>query len=353
VTILSFAVSGTNLFAGGDGLFLSTNNGTSWTTADSGLTSLYVSALAVSDTNIFAGTADGVFLSTNNGTSWTAVDAGLTDPDGILPVSSLAVSPNEAGGTNLYAGTEDGGVFLSTNNGASWTAVNSGLGFTSGSVADVCALTVSGTNVFAGVWSVGYSPGGVFVSTNNGTNWTAVNTGLTISSVHALAVSGRNLFAGTSGGGVFLSTNSGTSWNPLNRSYLTFDVLCFALSDSILFAGTDGGGIAWVWPVVTAIGPPRQNLPTSFKLEQNFPNPFNPTTTITYRLPAISHVTLKIYDILGREVAILVNAVQSEGEHTTKFDGSKFASGVYLYRLDAIRSDGETFVAMKRMVLLK
>ena len=79
------------------GVFLSTNNGTSWTAVNTGLTNTACPALAVSGTNLFAGTEGGVFLSTNNGTNWTAVNAGLTDQS--LP--ALAVS-----GTNLFAGTE-------------------------------------------------------------------------------------------------------------------------------------------------------------------------------------------------------------------------------------------------------
>jgi hypothetical protein len=134
----------------------------------------------VSGTNLFAGTwGDGVFLSTNNGTNWTAVNNGLTNTF----VRALAVS-----GTNLFAGTvEGGGVFLSTNNGTSWTAI----GLTN---TDVNALAISGTNLFAGTWG-----GGVFLSTSNGASSTA--TGLTNTSVTALAVSGTNLFAGTGGGG--------------------------------------------------------------------------------------------------------------------------------------------------------
>ena len=108
-----------------------------------------VSSLAVSGTNLFAGTlGGGVFLSTNNGTSWTAASTGLTsvvgDFDPATDVRALAVSPNGTGGTNLFAGT-DGGVFLSTNNGTSWTAASTGLTNTY-----VRALAVSGTNLFAG-----------------------------------------------------------------------------------------------------------------------------------------------------------------------------------------------------------
>ncbi|MFZ1081123.1 MAG: T9SS type A sorting domain-containing protein, partial [Candidatus Kryptoniota bacterium] len=73
----------------------------------------------------------------------------------------------------------------------------------------------------------------------------------------------------------------------------------------------------------------------SFELYQNYPNPFNPTTIIQYRLPAVSHVTLKVYDVLGREVATLVNGRETVGEHVVQFNGSRFASGVYFYRLQA------------------
>ncbi len=112
--IQCITASGTNLFAGGSGgVFLSTNDGTSWITVDSGLTNPYVYALTFSGTNLFAGTwGGGAFLSTNNGTSWKAIDSNLTSPF----VYSFAVS-----GTNLFAATYNG-VFLSTNNGTSWSA---------------------------------------------------------------------------------------------------------------------------------------------------------------------------------------------------------------------------------------
>ena len=66
---------------------------------------------------------------------------------------------------------------------------------------------------------------------------------------------------------------------------------------------------------------------SSFQLLQNYPNPFNPSTTIRYQLSGVGHVTLKVYDILGREVATLVNETQNPGEYIVKFDGNKFASG--------------------------
>jgi len=148
-----------------------------------------IRCLATSGTNLLAGTWGGVFLSTNNGASWTQLNTGLLDTN----VTALAVS-----GTNLFAGSSThysggvGGVFLSTNNGTSWTQASTGLTNT-----DAHALAVSGTNLFVG------TGGGVFLSTNNGTSWTEVNAGLLDTNVTALAISGANLFAGTYGHGVW------------------------------------------------------------------------------------------------------------------------------------------------------
>ena len=96
-------------------------------------------------------------------------------------------------------------------------------------------------------------------------------------------------------------------------------------------------------------------LPTVYKLEQNFPNPFNPSTTINYQLPTNSKVSLKIYDILGREVAALVNEGQSAGMYSTSFNSTQLAGGVYFYRIDATSTDGlcKRFIEVKKMVYLK
>jgi hypothetical protein len=85
-----------------------------------------------------------------------------------------------------------------------------------------------------------------------------------------------------------------------------------------------------------------------FALFANYPNPFNPTTTIRYHLPRASDVSLKVFDILGREVATLVNTRQDRGEHFVEMNATHLASGVYFYRLEA-----GGFVSVKRMVMLK
>jgi len=90
------------------------------------------------------------------------------------------------------------------------------------------------------------------------------------------------------------------------------------------------------------------SVPTKYSLEQNYPNPFNPATTINYELPQFSDVTLKVYDILGNEVATLVNQSQHAGKYQVRFDGSRLASGTYIY---TIRTNNYT--QTKKMLLIK
>jgi hypothetical protein len=103
---------------------------------------------------------------------------------------------------------------------------------------------------------------------------------------------------------------------------------------------------------------------TDFVLSQNFPNPFNPTTTISYQLPVNSHVTLKVFDILGREVATLVNEQRSAGSYSVQWNASRFSSGVYLVRMEAHPTDnaragstssgsGKNSSATRKIVLMK
>jgi hypothetical protein len=258
-------------------------------------------------------------------------------------VSCFAVSPNEAGGTNLFAGTYGGGVFLSTNNGTSWTAVRTGL-----TGADIYALVVSpasggagSANLFAG------TSGGLFLSTDNGTSWTEVNSGSY--RLSALAVSGTNLLAGTDGGGVFLSTNNGTNWTPVNTGLTNTYIYSLAVSGTNLFAGTGGSGV-WRRPLseMTGVVQRHSDAPTQFTLHQNYPNPFNPSTTIEYQIPKQSLVAMKIFDLLGRQVATLVNEKQGAGTYSVQWNATGFSSGVYFYRLEANERK-----EIKKLILMK
>jgi hypothetical protein len=335
-TVTALAVSGTNLFAGtwnGGGVFLSTNGGSSW--SYSGLTNRVVD-FGLSGTSLFAGTYGGVFISTNDGSSWT----------GAWPnaVWALAVS-----GAKLYVAAYCGYVYLSTNNGSSWMEAdynfrNPWVGCYDQLVVNV--LAASDTNLFAGT-----ADGGVFLTTNRGTSWTAVNNGLTngtnyYPAVNAFAFYNTDVFAGTDYG-VFLSTDCGSGWSQIGLS--NNNILALAVSGSNLFAGTGSG--VWRRPlseIITSVSLPLAELPTRFSLNQNYPNPFNPSTTIRYELARTSNLTLRVYDILGREVSVLVNERKNAGAYEVKFDASRLASGVYLCQLWA----GD-YIATTKMFLVK
>ncbi len=100
----------------------------------------------------------------------------------------------------------------------------------------------------------------------------------------------------------------------------------------------------------------QNSLPSEFRLYQNYPNPFNPTTTIQFDIPKTSFVSLKIYNLLGQEVATLVNEEKQVGKYEVKFDKSNLASGVYLYQLKAVdnsTNSGQSFIQTKKMLYLK
>jgi hypothetical protein len=179
-----------------------------------------VTALAIdphTPSTLYAGTGGaGVFRSTNSGSSWSAVNTGLTGPFGAaFPVTALAIDPHTP--STLYAGTEyeygygGVGVFQSTNSGASWSAVNSGLADPSGTAVSVTALAIdphTPSTLYAGAINcpmAGCSGAGVFQSTNSGSSWSAVNTGLSgdALTVNALAIDPHTpstLYASTDAG---------------------------------------------------------------------------------------------------------------------------------------------------------
>ena len=96
-------------------------------------------------------------------------------------------------------------------------------------------------------------------------------------------------------------------------------------------------------PEIVNIEPPKE-----FKLQQNYPNPFNPVTTIEYTIPANSNVTLKIYDILGKEITTIVDKYQTQGSYIVNWNASNYSSGIYVYKLTA-----GSFIESKKMILSK
>jgi len=160
--------------------------------------------------------------------------------------------------------------------------------------------------------------------------------------------------------GSFVGTNTKTASNP---GTWPVDVLGCSFSqgfDSVVvhYDSHPSTGCSDWGPIfaadnmqVTALNPnvvTEDERPGLFALDQNYPNPFNPNTIISYRLPTQSHVTLKVFDVLGREVATLVSSVEQPGDKSANFNANNLVSGVYYYRLQA-----GNFIETKKLVLLR
>ena len=230
------------LYAGtwGKGVFKSTNGGMNWTRINTGLTSGQAVALAINpqtpDT-IYAGTDSGVFKSINGGTNWITMDTGLTN----TYLKALAIDPQTP--DTLYAGT-DSGVFKSINGGKNWTAMNTGLTDTNVLVIAINPQTPDTLYTGTYTYSEGVFVGGVFKSTDGGTNWTPMNSGLTNTYVNTIAINPQapdTLYAGTDSG-VFKSTNGGTDWTAINSALTnTYSLAISPQTPDTLYAGTGDG----------------------------------------------------------------------------------------------------------------
>jgi hypothetical protein len=286
-----------------------------------------VYSLAVSGSSIFAGTNTyGVYRSTDYGNSW--VQTSLNNRH----IYALLLN-----GSSIFAGTNANGVYRSTDNGNTWvqTSLNN---------RNVYSFAVIGSNIFAGT---DYN-GGIYRSTDNGNSWTLI--GLNTRDVYCITANGNNIIAGTSGNGVYLSTNNGSTWLQKNEGFITSPIVRgLLITSAYFFAGTVGQSV-WRRPVGELyIKNISAEIPTDYFLYQNYPNPFNANTKIKFSIrphlypplnkgekPELSRrgvVTLKIYDILGREITTLVNEPLKPGTYEVEWDGSNCSSGIYFCQL--------------------
>jgi len=145
------------------------------------------------------------------------------------------------------------------------------------------------------------------------------------------------------------SLDAGSTWTaiPTPDSSLIFDII---FPDSLhgFAVGREGAIIKYIPPIINFVKGIEERIPESFSLFQNYPNPFNPSTTISYSIPADGYVTLIVYDVLGNEVASLVDEQKQSGTFDVNFNASNLSSGVYYYQIKA----GE-FTSTKKLVLMK
>jgi photosystem II stability/assembly factor-like uncharacterized protein len=346
-TVVSFAENGGNIFAGGGGVSLSTDNGTDWSNPQQNLG--YVSNMVVyGDYLIAAAANNGVCRSRDSGRTWLQANNGLTDK----LVFAIAIIGNElvAGtsyggiyssvdsgmnwteihrlqseinellvvGSDLYTGTTSLGILLSTDYGINWKEVNTGI-----TTLDVHLLRAQNSSIYAGTDS------GVFISSDKGLTWIPANKGLLDTDVHALAVSGNNLFAGTFNKGVFLSTDNGAMWKQVNTGLTNTNIHSLAIIGSSIFAGTFYGSI-WRRSLsdfgISAVRPAN----ISNDNVSSFPNPFSSKTTVSFSNEQREFVSVNIVDVLGKQCAQIFNGELDGGTHSYEWDASRIAPGMYL-----------------------
>jgi hypothetical protein len=273
-----------------------------------------------------------LWKTTNGGVNWDST--GLN-----LPQAGTEAGWNNSmwlQGNNLWFGTNNTRVYYSTNFGSSW-----GFGATTGS---------------ANSYSVAFNSGGIgftgqsvtLKSTNGGANYSTVTlpgTGTCYSFCNVL-----DRFWYDRGSNIYWSSDNGANFSSQYTGTGTYQAMNLTLDGNVIrgWSVTSSGGIAGYYEVISGISNNNNQVPSNYELSQNYPNPFNPSTNISFQLPQANNVKLVVYDLLGREVATIVNGYMNAGKHTVDFNASTLASGVYVYRIEA-----GSFTAAKKMILVK
>jgi photosystem II stability/assembly factor-like uncharacterized protein len=192
------------------------------------------------------------------------------------------------------------------------------------------------------------SASGLLSTTNGGTTWTAITNPVT-GSISGIVGASTSWWVSQQGTSVYTSSNDGANFSSAYTAPAgSFYHLTKSRSGATIWGVRSNGGISRFGTPINGISTISNEVPSSYSLSQNYPNPFNPVTKINFALPKSGLVTLKVYDILGKEVATLVNEVKTAGTYNYEFDGTLLTSGVYFYRIE---SNG--FTDIKKMMLIK
>jgi hypothetical protein len=292
------------------------------------------------------------------------------------PAKTTLVSP----ANNAQAVITDSVVFV-------WRLVNTAASY------NMQLTTVNSTVTYTGITDTTYKVRGLATLTNYTWKVEAINVGGTsyYTGVNAfvtiIAVPGISANRSPAANATLVSRNARFTWAPVvtatkyKLQIATDNAFTTIVRDTTVFEDTVcvmtrtlGSEVDYFWRVYsgnaagfgTSASSPTLfstgttdviegvGVPTEFGLQQNYPNPFNPTTTIRYDVPKNAFVKLTIYDILGREVATLVNEVQTANRYSVKWNPATLSTGVYFYRMEARSADGAgNFVSVKKLLFMK
>ncbi|MBT8381338.1 MAG: T9SS type A sorting domain-containing protein, partial [Ignavibacteria bacterium] len=253
-----------------------------------------------------------------------------------------------------WFGTNDGTIYKTTDGGSTWQS--STTTFTN-------VVTVSFTDDQNGIASGDATDR----TTDGGMTWTAAPdqiSGTVVAGSSVKGVNGRWYFV--FGNEVLKTQNQGDNFSMDYSQANTFngiDVELIQIDDNFWVTGYAVGEMGTIAKYVelllaTDVEEQEISIPESYTLKQNYPNPFNPSTTIEFSLPAASDVKLSVFNILGQQVATLLNEQRGAGNHSVVWNatddyGTKLSSGIYFYKLNAFGIDGNEYADIRKMVLLK
>jgi photosystem II stability/assembly factor-like uncharacterized protein len=329
-------------------LFRSTDQGETWDLFQDGIPFIdpnwpYIQVVMDIDVNsdgdLFAAlNTEGAYRRLTTDTSWHFINSNIPDTN----IFSICVNSNDA----VFAGYRNGYIYKSDDNGETW--VESLSGFQDYTVE---LLKSADEYVFAILHNYNYpyqdsSLG--YYSYDNGNNWIDLNISGVGSRVNSIGFYNDIIVIGTDTSGVFISSDFGNNWISSNEGLSDKTVKSIViLPEGLLLCGTEKEGI-YLADLNPMNVPNINNTAMRYSIFQNYPNPFNPITKIKYSIPQTSNVVIKVYDILGNEIEILVNEEKQSGNYEITWYAENLPSGIYFYQLRA----GE-FVETKKMVLLK
>ena len=288
----------------------------------------------LSSNTIYAGSSlNGIYKTTNGGTTWEQKNEGLPEIGGGMfnPVLSIAIDPDDT--SAVWAGTQyQGGILKSTSGGDEWTSK----GLTGEDMVHCIAINPNNSNEIL-VGSENYSGGNIYKSSNGGDNW--VKKDSMIAYVFDIKYDPRDpqfVYAATEGYGVLRSTDGGETWYDYSDGifYPILYSLDISQNDSVLLvAGTYGSGLYHIHPELSGIDEQKKKDEFSF-LRKTSLEITGTSNLLRFNLPKAGITSLKLYDIMGREVAKILNEQRPEGKNEITWNAKNIPAGIYFYRLE-------------------
>lgn len=341
-----FVIDQYTVVAVGDGgtVMRTTDGGNTWNMFNSGVTDNLLSISFVDSFGICGALSQTILYSNDAGVNWNIAQSGFFG-GGFWGAHMLSPQIGFIAGENSIFQPLLG---ITTDAGVNWNFIPFYLNNNEGRATGVDFTDINNGYVSASVWN---GQGAIAKSTDGGNNWNSTLFSNPLWSVD-FPISSASLigYAVGSGGTILKTYNAGMNWVTqqsgttlkLNKVHFIDLDFGFAVGENGIILRTTTGG-----EPVTKIDKFTLSV-KDFRLEQNYPNPFNPSTFIKYRIPELSFVTLKVYDILGNEVATLVNKELSAGEYEIEFNAADLTSSVYIYQIKAA-----AFIVSKKMILLR